>query len=138
MPREVRRFRPRLPSHQRGATLIEMCVALVVLSIGLLALGQLFPAGTRNSTQSRLRTDASFYAQQKIEELGTVGWSNAALTAGRHPAGTACDTLSSGAILRFYNVDVLPSPLNNLKRVAVNVSWNRGQRSIVDTSYVRL
>jgi Tfp pilus assembly protein PilV len=115
-----------------------MCVALVVLSIGLLALGQLFPAGTRNSTQSRLRTDASFYAQQKIEDLGTLSWFDASLTAGRHPAGAVCDTLSNGAILRFYNVDVLPSPLNNLKRVAVTVSWNQGQRTINDTTYVRL
>ncbi len=128
----------RLPRGQRGSTLIELCVALVVLSIGLLALGQLFPAGTRNSQQSHMRTDASFFAQQKIEELGTLAWGSPSLTVGRHPAGTACDTLSGGAILRFYNVDVLPAPINNLKRVAVTVSWNQGQRSIADTTYVRL
>jgi Tfp pilus assembly protein PilV len=129
-----------MPSENaRGATLIELCIALLVLAIGLLALGQLFPAGSRSSQQSRMRTDASFFAQQKIEELGTLSWNDPALSAGRHPAGSVCDTLSGGECLRFYNVDQLPSPLDNLKRVAVTVSWTSlGQRSISDTTYLRL
>ncbi|SRR5258706_11206684 len=124
---------------QRGVTLIELCIALVVLAIGLLAIGQVFPAGSRSSTQSRIRTDASFFAQQKIEELNTISWNDAALSSGRHPVGTVCDTLSAGHCVRFYNVDVLPAPLNNLKRVAVTVSWNfMGSRSLTDTTYIRL
>jgi prepilin-type N-terminal cleavage/methylation domain-containing protein len=127
------------PLDQRGVTLIELCIALVVLAVGLLAVGQMFPAGQRSSVQSRVRTDASFFVQQKIEELSTLNWYDAALTAGRHPAGSVCDTLSAGHCLRFYNVDVLPAPLNNLKRVAVTVSWNfMGQRSLTDTTYIRL
>lgn len=127
------------PLDQRGVTLIELCIALVVLAVGLLAVGQLFPAGSRSSTQSRISTNASFYVQQKIEELNTLNWTDAALDAGRHPAGTACDTLASGHCVRFYNVDVLPAPLSNLKRVAVTVKWNfMGQRSLTDTTYIRL
>lgn len=130
---------PAPPLDQRGATLIELCIALVVLALGLLAIGQVFPAGSRSSTQSRIRTDASFFAQQKLEELNTLSWNDAALSAGRHPAGTVCDTLSAGHCVRFYNVDLLPAPLNNLKRVAVTVKWTfMGTRTLTDTTYIRL
>lgn len=136
MPRPPRALPPR---DARGTTLIELAIALVVLALGLLAVGQLFPAGSRHQLQSRMRTNASFYVQQKIEELSTAGWNDAVLAAGRHPAGTACDTLGGGQWLRSYNVDVLPSPLNNLKRVSVTVGWNHmGSRSLSDTTYLRL
>jgi len=137
MPHDTR-TQPRRPN-DRGTTLIELMIALVVLSLGLLALAQMFPAGSRNQLQSRMRTTASYYVQQKIEELTTVNWNDPALSTGAHPGGGASDTLGGGAWLRSYAVDVLPSPLNNLKRVSVTVSWNyMGTRSLTDTTYVRL
>ena len=36
---------------ERGITLIEMMIALVVLSLGVLAIAQLFPAGTRRQVR---------------------------------------------------------------------------------------
>lgn len=123
-----------------GITLVELMIALVVLSVGLLAVGQMFPAGSRSQNQNRMRSTANYYSQEKIEELSTLQWTDNNLTAGRHPAGSACDTLGTyGTWLRFYQVDVLPIPLDNLKRVAVNVSWRyQGvTRTVTDTAYVR-
>lgn len=123
----------------RGTSLIELLIALVVLSIGVLAIGQLFPAGSRSQVGSGLMTRANYYAQQKIEQLGTLPWNDAALTAGRHPAA-GYDTLGTGTqLLRFYQVDVLPAPINNLKRVSMSVSWTfLGARAVTDTAYFRL
>ena len=125
---------------QDGITLVEVMIALVVLSVGLLAVGQMFPAGSRSQTQNRMRTSADFYAQEKIEELSTLAWADNNLTAGRHPAGAVFDSLGDYKTwLRFYQVDVLPIPLDNLKRVAVNVSWRYlgVTRTVTDTAYVR-
>jgi prepilin-type N-terminal cleavage/methylation domain-containing protein len=61
-------------------------VALVVLSIGILAVAQLFPAGSRGQVQDKMISTANYYCQQKIEELMNVPWSDTRLDAGRHPA----------------------------------------------------
>jgi type II secretory pathway pseudopilin PulG len=124
---------------ERGASLIELMIALVVLSLGILAMAQLFPAGTRSQVQGRMTTAGSYYAQEKIEDLNRVSWSDASLTAGRHPAGTATENLGpSGKWHRYYNVSILPAPLDNLKKVQVVVTWDfLGARSVQSTTYLR-
>jgi hypothetical protein len=84
-------------------------------------------------------TSGNLYAQQKIEQLSNLGWSDPAITAGRHPAGTATESLGpSGAWKRFYQVTDLANPLDNLKRVTVTVNWTfMGARSVTATTYIR-
>ena len=121
---------------ERGTSLAELMIALVVLSIGLLAVAQLFPAGSRGQLQDRMLTIANYYAQQKIEQFVNLPWTDTALDPGRHPAGTATENL--GQWKRFYQVDVLAAPLDNLKRITVTVTWNiQGGRSVTATTYVR-
>jgi type IV pilus assembly protein PilV len=127
-------------SSQRGASLIELLIALLVLALGILALGQLFPAGTRGQLKDRMMTTGSLYAQEKIEQLAPLNWSSADLTVGRHPAGVATEALgNNGAWKRFYQVDVMDAPLDNLKKITVTVSWNfyGRNRSVTATTYVR-
>jgi len=138
MPRPARRTRIDRRS-ERGFLLIELMVALVFLAIGILAIGRLFPAGSRSQLQSRMTSTGNFYLQQKAEELMTLTAADPALTAGRHPAGAATEALGSGgAWKRFYQVDQLAAPLNTVRRITINVSWSfQGTRSVVDTIYVR-
>jgi Tfp pilus assembly protein PilV len=121
---------------ERGTSLAELMIALVVLSIGLLAVAQLFPAGSRSQVQDRMLTTASYYAQEKIESFVNLPWNHTSLTEGRHPAGTATENL--GAWQRFYQVDIMDPPLDNLKKITVTVSWTfQGNRSVTATTYVR-
>jgi prepilin-type N-terminal cleavage/methylation domain-containing protein len=126
-------------SGERGISLVEVLIALVVLSVGIMAIGGIFPAGTRTEMQTRMQSSANYYAQLKLEELRAIPWDDPALNAGRHPAGAVWDTLgTTQAWRRFYQVDQLAAPLSDLKRVSVNVSWTyRGTRSVIDTIYVR-
>ena len=124
------------PPDQRGTSLAELMIALVVLSIGLLAVVQIFPAGSRGQLQDKMLTIANYYAQEKLEGFVNRPWTDASLTAGRHPAGTATENL--GQWQRYYQVDVMAAPLDNLKRVTVTVNWNfQGARSVAATTYVR-
>lgn len=110
---------------QKGATLIELMMALVVLSIGLLAVSQIFPAGARSQTKDRLYSNGNYYAQEKLEELIPKSWADPDLTVGRHPAGIAVDSLGPRKTwTRFYVVDQLAAPLDNLRRVTVTVNWS--------------
>jgi len=124
---------------ERGASLIELMIALVVLSLGILAVAQLFPAGARAQVSDRMMTSANYYAQEKLEELNRLAWSDPALTVGRHPPGTATEALgATGKWQRFYLIEALPAPLDNLKKVTVTVSWTfMAARSVQSTTYLR-
>lgn len=124
---------------ERGASLIELMIALVVLSLGILTVAQLFPAGARAQMKDRMMTTGTFYAQSKLEELNRLTWADPALLDGRHPPGTATEALgASGAWRRHYEVSTLPAPLDNLKKVTVTVAWTFvGDRSVQSATYLR-
>ena len=126
-------------ARERGASLIELMIALIVLSLGILAVAQLFPAGARAQLSDRMMTSAGNYAQEKLEELNRLGWSDPALADGRHPPGSATEALgASGKWQRFYVVSTLPAPLDNLKKVTVTVGWTfMGDRNVQSTTYLR-
>ena len=124
---------------ERGVTLVELLAALVVISIGLLALVRLFPTASRNQLEDRMLTSANLYAQEKVEQLSAKGWADTELSIGRHPAGTAVEDLgTSGAWHRYYQVDQMAAPLDNLKKITVTVTWTfMGSRSVTATTYLR-
>jgi len=123
---------------ERGMSLVELVVALVVLSIGVLAIGGVFPAGSRAQLQDKMTTTGSYYAQQKLEDLEGLGWADPNLTDGRHPAGTATESLGSGSWHRFYQVTTMAAPMDNLKKVTVTVNWTfMGARTVTATTYLR-
>jgi Tfp pilus assembly protein PilV len=124
---------------ERGASMVELMVALVILALGILAVGQLFPAGSRSQIRGKMMTSGSLYAQQKIEELRPLSWSDTQLSVGRHPGGSATESLGDhGTWQRFYQVDQMADPLQDLKKITVTVTWSgSGSRSVTATTYVR-
>ena len=135
-------MRPRTPecSREQGMSLVELMVSLVVLAIGILAVARLFPTSARSQAQDQILIKANYYAQEQVETLTGLTWADAALFDGRHPAGTACDTLGTGQWLRFYQVTTMTGSLDNLKRVDVTVNYfgaGQAQRSLTATTYVR-
>ena len=130
---------PTSQADQRGTSLIELMIALVVLSLGILAIAQMFPAGARGQARDRMVTAGSYYADEQLEQLNRLPWSDPALTTGRHPPGMATvDLGATGKWHRYYEVTTLPAPLDNLKRVTVTVTWDfMGTRSVQATTYMR-
>jgi len=128
------------PDPERGMSLVELLIALVVLSVGILAVGGMFPAGARSQAQDRLVISANYYAQEKLEALTGLSWADASLSDGRHPAGTAFETLGSGAWQRFYQVTTMTGTLQNLKKVDVTVNYHgagQASRAVTATTYLR-
>jgi hypothetical protein len=84
-------------------------------------------------------TQGSAYAQQKVEDLQTLTWSDPLLADGRHPAGITNEQLgSNGQWERYYQISTLAAPLDNLRKITVTVTWDfMGPHSVTATTYVR-
>jgi type II secretory pathway pseudopilin PulG len=134
-------MRPRIHTRraERGITLIEVLIAVFVMTTGILALGRMIPTALRGTQSDRMLTQANMYAQQKMEDLQTLFWSDPLIADGRHPAGTTNEPLgSNGQWQRHYDVVSMAAPLDNLRKITVTVAWNyQGPHSVTAVSYVR-
>lgn len=61
-------------SNEAGFSLIEVLAAMVILSVSLVSLAQLFALSTRSNFTSRTNTYAALLAQQKMEQLRGLTW----------------------------------------------------------------
>ena len=97
---------------EQGFTLIEVLIALVVLSIGLLGLAMLQLEGIKYNTDAYLRTQASVLAYEIIDRMKA---NSSAANAGSYVAAAAptietCGSTSAGctdtATLAAYDLSV--------------------------------
>ena len=101
-----------------GFTLIEMLIALLILSFGLLSAGQLMYVAMSSASLARSKGNASMVAQDKLESLADVfrrNQADASLAVGDHgPEQVQILNPNSGTALnRFqvvWNVSVVPDP----------------------------
>jgi len=120
----------------KGFSLIEMLIALVILAISLLALAGLMATTTRNNAFGGHMTEAATFAQDKLEELKAIPWTNIIGGADTKPGSTGI------TYTRTWNVSTLlnpvPPPNDLLKAVTITVNWNDGtSRSINIFSAIR-
>lgn len=59
---------------KKGFSLLELIIAIAVLSVGLVGVLQIFPIGLRASQRAGMITKASFLAQSKIEDVKLAGF----------------------------------------------------------------
>ena len=114
----ARSMRRRFPD--RGFTLIEVMVALVVFAIGALALAVLMPLGTRKVTVAGNQTNASSAAAAVSERLLSTPYDDPDLDSGAH-SDTAKNPYPGNAWVD-WNVEV-DAPITDCKRVTVNAHW---------------
>jgi len=100
----------------KGFTLIEVLVALVILSFSLLGLAGLMVSTTKNNSFGSHMTEAATFAQDKLEELRAVKWEN--LIDGNHTDQQGGSTGIN--YTRNWNVTTNGS----LKTITTSVNWN--------------
>ena len=107
---------------QRGFTLIETTISMVVMMVGSLAVSSLFLFSTQNNIGGGERALAMAVAQQQMEQIRSVSFEDATLT-----DGTTTTTVRNGE--RNYTVErVVAGETNadtsakNLKRITITVT----------------
>jgi prepilin-type N-terminal cleavage/methylation domain-containing protein len=98
----------------KGFTLIEVLIALVILSVAFLALAGLMVQTTRNNSFGGRMTEAATFGQDKLEELRAVSW----LTI------TPGSDIKLGSNGMDYSRTWGVATNGNLKTITININWN--------------
>lgn len=94
---------------------MEVLIALLILAVSLLALAGLMVTTTRNSSFGGHMTEASTFAQDKLEQLRVSPWASVA---------TGNDTIqSSTGITYTRNWTVTPNGDGNQRWVSITLNW---------------
>ena len=105
-------------SAQQGIVLLEALIAILLFSMGVLALVGLQTAMMKNTEDAKIRSEASYLAQQKIGEI----WAN--------PNPLNFDTYRktdepiSGVPNGVLNVEIETSA-SGVSEVTVNIDWQQ-------------
>lgn len=106
-------------SVDRGFTLVEVLVAMIVFAVGVLGMATLMPTGSRSVNRSADQTRASELLSQSAENLLTASYSDSTLVAGPHAdPGNPHDG-------RYYVRWVVQDgqPVAECKRVTLTAGW---------------
>jgi type IV pilus assembly protein PilV len=107
-----------------GFTLMEVLVAMLLLTIGLLGVANLTIGVIKGNSYSKNVTTATVVAQQQIEQAQRIGYTNA-----NSLAGTATVAMGGTSFTRTTTV-TNSSPAANMKTVTVSAAWNPGNNSV--------
>jgi type IV pilus assembly protein PilV len=138
-----------ISSCNKGMSLAEVLVALVLISIGLLGLMTLQPTAWRASNRSDYTGRAAMILQQELEtnRAWIMNASNANPTALNNPLITNRTVYASGQTtplpqgdvaytVRTTTTDLGPSGTPNSWRVVVQVTWPGNNTGITDSVVV--
>ena len=124
---------------EKGFTLLEVMISLVILSIGLLGLAALQLVAVKNNSFSSEMTYATMLAQQHAETLKSLPFSDSDLDPNGNPHTT---TGNSKGVQYTVTWDVTNnSPDTDMKTVNLTVRWTslrQGTESDAETVTARL
>ena len=112
--------------HQHGFSLIELLVALAVLSIGMVGMSRMIVSTVSVHTVNERLDKASALLQDHMERLKKSGYAGSA---------TVSSTEGYGAIPQHSTYKRVTSvagdsPATNMKTVTVTVSWQNDQQAL--------
>jgi len=112
--------------NQSGFTLLEVLIAISILTVGLLGVAQMQIMGIRGNYFSGNTTAALSLAEEKMEDLLGKSYTDAELASGNNPdANNPIDETgqAGGIYSRMWTVTD-NTPIIDTKEVTVSVSWD--------------
>jgi type IV pilus assembly protein PilV len=107
----------KITTNNKGFTLIELAIAIVIFSIGLLAMAQLQMFSIRYNSDAQRMSEATTLAQGKMEELMSSTY--AAMSS------VPQDAIADDNYDTSYTITAdSPSPLTGVSELEVTVKWS--------------
>jgi prepilin-type N-terminal cleavage/methylation domain-containing protein len=111
--------------NEHGLTLIEVVAGLMILGIGLLAIASMQMTSIKSGSFSHHVTQATIFAQDKLENLKNRSYGDPDLSSGPHHEDIIPGTIFS------RQVQIAEDAGNSMKTITVTVQWiDRGGHSI--------
>ncbi len=105
----------------KGFTLMEVMIAIVVLSVALLALAGLQIVSIRGNSFGNHMTEAITMAKDMMEEMKNKEWEQI--------QGSTDDPLGASGIT-YHRVCTVVTESSGIKRVTVEVTWNNANHRV--------
>ncbi len=110
-----------MPCRDRGFTLLETAIALVILSFALTGLVSLTKSVVQSDAQARYYSAGADLAQQKLEDLRAGGYTAAASSAADESLNESGATTGTTLFTRSWTVTA--GALANTKNLTATASW---------------
>jgi len=102
--------------NKKGFSLIEVLIGLTILAIGLLAIAGMQITSIKGNYFSNNATQATIFAQDKLEDLKKLHYEHTDLSSGEHNEGNLSGTIFSR---KFIVTDITTT----MKMIKVIVQW---------------
>ena len=127
---------------QEGWTLIEVLVAIVVLCVGLLAVGTMQISAIRGNFMGGNTSIALTLASEKMEDLLNRNYTDAALASGGHTEQVSdSGVVAAGGFYRraWTITDTVTGASNwpTMKEIIITVSWENNKHRVTISSMRR-
>ncbi len=110
---------------RKGFTLVEVLIGLVILAVGILAVAAMQITSMKGGYFSSHLTHATVFAQDKLEHLKNLSYSDSNLSTGQHNEGTIPGTVFS---MQYH---IAEDAGNSMKTIILTVQWtDRGNHNI--------
>lgn len=116
-----------------GFSLIEVIIGLIILAIGLLAVGSLQMTSVRGNFFSSNLTQATYVAQDGLESLKNLSFTSNDLKEGTYPL-TATPILG----VSYDRTYTVTNNADESKTITYTVSWNDGVPRSITFSTIRI
>ncbi|MEJ7601745.1 MAG: prepilin-type N-terminal cleavage/methylation domain-containing protein [Kofleriaceae bacterium] len=113
---------------ERGFTMLEVLIAILLSSVGMIGIVALFRVQTAASSFSRRTTEASVLATDQLERVRTIPIPAAGSGSSQTSLDESGTVVTDGVFARTWTA----VPVTDYFAVTVTVSWkDNGQRSLV-------
>ncbi len=113
---------------QAGTTLLEVMVAIAIASIALVSFVTLVITSLDMENHARKITEATLIADEKLKEIERAGYPEPGRSEGlvseQDPSGYS------------YAMVVTDTPIQNVRQVDIEVSWDQKRGSVELTTYI--
>lgn len=120
--------RPPVPVRcgQRGLTLLEVLIALLMLTVGILGVGGLAVTTVQGNDAAGKLSAATVLAQDKLENARSAGYDGAPALAGTENYGTIAGATAFRRVVTIADA----TPGTWMRTVTVTVEWEGGAHGV--------
>ncbi len=113
---------------EKGFSLLEVIVAMLILSVGMLGVGTMILTSFNNDRYNQRVRSAEYLAVSKVEEMRALSAAKVAQGISLNEADSGNDEPTDSPFVRLWTVHGPEIDSSEVRRVSVTVGWPKDNR----------